>query len=104
MPLHWSLQLSWGRTELSRQPWLIAAFLLTLVSTGIAVADYKSVYLPLQELITPPGQARTQAFISLHNRSRVINEVHLTIALLAAVLLCLPDNLTAAAKRPSCPE
>ena len=83
---------------------LIAAFLLTLVSTGIAVADYKSVYLPLQELITPPGQARTQAFISLHNRSRVINEVHLTIALLAAVLLCLPDNLTAAAKRPSCPE
>ena len=24
--------------------------------------------------------------------------------LLAAVLLCLPDNLTAAAKLPSCPE
>ena len=83
---------------------MIAAFLLTLLSTGIAIADYKWVYLPLQELITPPGQARTQQFISLHNRSCVINEVHLTIALLAAVLVCLPDRLTNAAGLPSCPE
>lgn len=83
---------------------MIATFLLTLLSTGIAIADYKLVYLPLQELITPPGLARTQAFIELHNQSRVLNEVHLTFALLAAVLVCLPDQLTNAAKLPSCPE
>lgn len=71
---------------------LLACFCLTLLSTGIAVIDYKWVYLPLQTLITPPGQARTQHFIKLHDQSRIINEVHLTIALIAAIIVCLPEK------------
>ena len=71
---------------------LLACFCLTLISTAIAVVDYKWVYQPLQVLITPPGQARTQQFISLHNQSRRINEVHLTIALIAAIIICLPEK------------
>jgi hypothetical protein len=71
---------------------LLACFCLTLLSTGIAVVDYKWVYQPLQVLITPPGQARTQQFIALHNQSRQINEVHLTIALVAAIIICLPER------------
>lgn len=71
---------------------LLACFCLTLLSTGIAVIDFKWVYQPLQVLITPPGQAKTQQFITLHEQSRLINEVHLTIALIAAIIICLPEK------------
>ena len=71
---------------------LLACFCLTLISTVIAVVDYKWVYQPLQALITPPGQARTQQFMTLHEQSRLINEVHLTIALIAAIIICLPEK------------
>lgn len=83
---------------------LITAFVLTLISTAVAVADFKMVYQPLQELITPPGQARTQAFLSLHNQSRIINEVHLTIALIAAVIICLPESVASGTSPQSCRE
>ena len=71
---------------------LLACCCLALISTAIAVVDYKWVYQPLQVLITPPGQARTQQFITLHEQSRLINEVHLTIALIAAIVICLPEK------------
>ena len=71
---------------------LLACCCLTLISTAIAVVDYNWVYQPLQVLITPPGQARTQQFITLHEQSRFINEVHLTIALIAAIVICLPEK------------
>ncbi len=81
---------------------MIAAFCLTLLSTAIAMADYKWVYQPLQTLITPPGQVRTQEFMALHNQSRIINEVHLTIALIGAILICLPDKAANAAVPQPC--
>ena len=62
---------------------LLAALLLTLLSSGIAVADYAFVYRPLQAMITPPGKSRPQDFHVLHERSRLINEIHLGVALLA---------------------
>jgi hypothetical protein len=65
---------------------------LTLISFGIAVADYHWVYQPLQALIIPPGEAKSQQFITLHNRSRHINELHLTLALVAAIIICLPEK------------
>jgi len=83
---------------------MIAAFCLTLLSTAIAVVDYKWVYQPLQTLITPPGKARTQEFMTLHDRSRIINETHLTIALIAAILICLPDKPATAAEPQVCRE
>lgn len=83
---------------------LLVGFGLTLLSLAVAIADYKWVYQPLQKLITPPGLARTQEFITLHNQSRMINEVHLTIALIAAVIVCLPERSAIAAAPQSCPE
>lgn len=65
---------------------------LTLISLGIAICDYHWVYKPLQALIIPPGEVRSQAFLTLHNRSRHINELHLTIALIAAIIICLPEK------------
>ena len=73
---------------------LLAVCVLTVLSTAIAVVDYGWVYRPLQELITPPGRARTEQFITLHQRSRLINEVHLSLALMAAIIVSLPRKQT----------
>ncbi len=69
---------------------LIAGFTLCVLSAAIAGYDYVAVYSPLQRAITPPGQVRGLEFLSLHEQSRFINEVHLSLALLAAILICLP--------------
>lgn len=69
---------------------VLAAVLLTGLSLAGAAADYVWVYRPLQALITPPGRARDQQFILLHQRSRQANEVHISLAVLAAVIACLP--------------
>ena len=71
---------------------LTAAFLLCVISAAVAGYDYVAVYSPLQQAITPPGQVRGPDFIELHTRSRSINEIHLTLALLAAALVCLPGR------------
>ena len=65
-------------------------FSLLLLSCLLMCADYFWVYRPLQELIVPPGQTRTQEFVRLHNLSRHANEVHLTVALLAAFVAAWP--------------
>lgn len=65
---------------------------LTSASLLIAVADYAFTYKPLIRLITPPGQKRTDEFTALHNRSRVVNQIHLTIAIAAAVAASLPQT------------
>ncbi|MBC7966527.1 MAG: hypothetical protein H7Z17_11465 [Fuerstia sp.] len=69
---------------------LIAGFSLCVLSASIAGYDYVAVYSPLQRAITPPGQVRGPDFLTLHEQSRFINEVHLSFALLAAILICLP--------------
>ena len=69
---------------------------LIVAASIVFVADYSLVYRPLQELIIPPGQARTQEFVRLHNLSRHANELHLTIMLLAAVLAAIPQRSSVA--------
>lgn len=71
---------------------LIAGFALCLLSAGVTAYDYYGVYLPLQNAITPPELDRGPEFHALHTRSRVINEIHVSIALIAAVLICLPTT------------
>ena len=71
---------------------LIAALTLCIVSAGIAAYDYQEVYLPLQKAITPPGQVRGPDFITLHERSATVNEIHISLALLAAILICMPNR------------
>ena len=64
--------------------------LLMVVSAIVFAWDYFTVYSPLQALIIPPGQVRTQEFITLHNWSRHANELHLMITLAACVLALIP--------------
>lgn len=69
---------------------LVAGFLLCVLSSAVAGYDYVAVYSPLQKAISPPGQVRGPDFTRLHWQSELINEIHVTIALLAAVLISLP--------------
>lgn len=79
-------------TPRGSQKKLIAGFSLCVLSAAIAGYDYVAVYSPLQRAITPPGQVRGPDFLSLHERSRFINEIHLSLALIAAILICLPSR------------
>lgn len=71
---------------------LFAATLATL-SLLIAIADYQLIYKPLLKLITPPGQVRTQEFERLHSASRYVNQLHVGLAAVAGILICLPATL-----------
>ena len=65
--------------------------LLIVVAAAIVFAlDYWFVYRPLQALIIPPGQPRTEQFTQLHTWSRNVNTFHLLLILLAAVQVNLP--------------
>ena len=75
---------------------LTAGFTLCVLSAAVAGYDYIAVYSPLQQAITPPGQVRGPDFLSLHKQSELINEVHISLALLAAILICLPARPTSA--------
>jgi len=70
----------------------IIVALLTCTALIIAVADYTLTYKPLLKLITPPGQERTEDFRTLHDRSRIVNQIHLTIAIAATLAACLPQT------------
>lgn len=80
---------AWMTAEVGRRR-LLAVWLLVLTSGVLITLDYRYVYLPLQELIVPPGNVRTAEFMQLHNWSRHANECHVTVMFLAALLACTP--------------
>ena len=75
-----------GETSFRRRTFLG----LMLVATLMMAGDYFMVYQPLVEVITPPGQARTEAFETLHSRSKWVNQADVTLCLIAAFLLAWP--------------
>jgi hypothetical protein len=84
----------WVKSKPQNRRRFLVVFLLVLLSSVLITLDYFFVYLPLQDLITPPGQVRSQHFIQLHTWSRHANEVHLTVMLLAAIVAALPLKAT----------
>lgn len=74
----------------SARRWAVPA-LLALALVGM-LADYQWVYLPLERLVTPPGQVRTQEFVTLHKRSSQVNTINLAFCLIAASLLNWPGS------------
>jgi len=77
-------------TPRSHRRQLILTLILCLLSATVFWYDYAAVYSPLEQAVTPPGKVRGPDFIELHQRSRLINEIHVGLALLAAVVICLP--------------
>ncbi len=69
--------------------------LIIIVGASVVFAiDYWFVYRPLQALIIPPGQPRTEQFAQLHTWSRNVNTFHLLLTILAAVQVNLPIRRT----------
>ena len=64
--------------------------LLLLAAIGCMVWDYFQVFQPLLQLITPPGQSRTEEFARLHNLSKLINEIDVSLCAVAAIILNWP--------------
>jgi hypothetical protein len=81
--------LAHGHRQLSRPAWLLAMGLLSLALVGM-IADYRAIYLPLERIVIPPGQPRTEQFMTLHHWSTRINSVNLLFCLSAAGLLTWP--------------
>lgn len=81
----------------------IAALSLALIATAALtmLADYVWIYRPLAALITPPGQPRTQQFLSLHKWSQQINTLQLMLCLIAAALLQWPRRPPATLEPPA---
>ncbi|MFM7057638.1 MAG: hypothetical protein ACKO2P_12030 [Planctomycetota bacterium] len=91
-----------GRHESRTRP-LATAGLATLALL-ISIADHQLVYQPLLRLITPPGKARTQEFTSLHHASRVVNQIHVGLAAVSGILVCLPLPPTPTGRRDHLPD
>ena len=72
-----------------RRATLLGLFGLALV---LMLFDYLVVYLPLEAMIDPPGQARPQGFQTLHHWSMRINSADLVVMLLGSLIACWPTN------------
>lgn len=68
----------------------LIAVLMVAAALGLMLYDHQQIYLPLEAMITPPGQARPMAFRPLHIRSETFNAIHVGLCLLAALMLCWP--------------
>ncbi len=69
--------------------WVCGLVMVTLALGGM-LADYLLIYLPLETLVNPPGQPRTQRFLGLHQWSSRVNTVNLAICLAASLWLGWP--------------
>ena len=70
---------------------LIAAMLMLMA------VDYLWIYLPLLQMITPPGQTKTAIFANYHEASKKINLVGLVLGLATAMILNWPLTTTSMA-------
>ena len=80
-------------TPLPRWRHGLAVFLVA-AALGVMAYDHQQVYQPLEEMITPPGQARPMGFVALHEKSKHVNSVHISLCLVAGLLICCPPRIT----------
>ena len=66
---------------------------LLSVSLIAMIVDYVFVYLPLVEMVTPPGGVKPSNFRDYHNASMYINAFDIGLCLIAGLLLCLPKRV-----------
>jgi hypothetical protein len=60
---------------------------LVVLSLILMLVDYFAIYLPLAEMITPPGDVRPSQFTWYHKASMYINTVHVGLCLIAAMMI-----------------
>lgn len=69
---------------------LTAALVVVALASVVFALDYWFIYRPLQALIIPPGQPRTEEFERLHRWSANVNFLHLLLMLTAAIQTSIP--------------
>ena len=74
-----------------RRRWLSVIGCLTL-ALALMLVDYVAVYSPLYAIVTDPSGARDARFLELHRWSRHLNTLDVSLCLIAAFLVCLPDR------------
>lgn len=68
----------------------VTAVLLVAAALGLMCYDFQTIYRPLADIVTPPGQPRPMEFGPLHERSKMVNSIHVGLCLAAAWVLCWP--------------
>lgn len=76
--------------------------LLVASALGLMLYDYYGVYAPLQTMLhaEEEGAARPESFQFLHQASKRLNTIDVTLCFLAAVVLCWPEAKRVAGERP----
>ncbi len=81
-----------GNSDLFPRKRRISTLFLLVIVLAIMAVDYVSVYQPLLQMVTPPGQPKSAQFVTYHSASKWINLTGLVICLIAAVLVNWPAN------------
>ena len=85
--------------EFSAKRRILAAWLLAAALVLMAV-EYFAVYLPLAQLVTPPGKPRTAEFQAYHKASMAVNLTGLALCGAAMIIINRPAQPAASASRP----
>ena len=75
-------------------PWkrrISTLVLLAIVLSAMAM-DYFTIYLPLLQMVTPPGQPKPARFVAYHSASKWINLIGLILCFIATALVNWPTN------------
>jgi hypothetical protein len=80
------LAASWLSPAKRGRPFALA--FLTVLALGLMIADYYAIYLPLVEMITPPGESRPAEFLAYHTASKWVNLTSVSLCAIAALVLC----------------
>ena len=68
------------------------AILSLVVVLALMFVDYNWIYLPLESMVKPPGQAKPSAFVAYHEASKWINLAGLAFAWIAAIAVNCPSR------------
>jgi hypothetical protein len=70
----------------------IGTLVLLLMVVTLMAVDYISIYLPLVQMVTPPGKPKSDEFVTYHTASKWINLIGLFFCLIATALVNWPAN------------
>ena len=83
--------LAGSSSDLSGKCRIGAITVLSLI-LALMIVDYFWIYLPLAQMVTPPGQSKPANFVQYHQASKWINLVGLKLCFVAIGLLNWPVN------------
>ncbi len=69
-----------------------STLVLLVIVLSVMAVDYFSIYLPLVQMVTPPGQPKPARFVVYHTASKWINLVGLIFCFIATALVNWPTN------------